>query len=101
MAGVGKESGRTFFNDAARVVTDSIPLELSALEAVDAKASEPPLLQGKLEGSQEHAQPVSDTPSEIDRRSFFEVLGRAGDFSDAKAEVYALRQHLVVKNKVI
>src|SRR5208282_362806 len=38
---------------------------------------------------------------EIDGRSFFEILRRAGDFADTKAEMNALCQHLIVEHKVV
>ena len=37
----------------------------------------------------------------IDGRSFLEILGRTGNFTDLKSKVHALREHLVVEDEVI
>jgi len=60
-----------------------------------------PVLESELERSNKHAKSVLHASAKIDRRSFREIFGRAGDFADPKSKMNALRQCLVVKNEVI
>ena len=52
-------------------------------------------------GCAENADSVFHAATEIDGRCFFEISGRAGDFSDAEAEHYGLGDHLVIEDKVV
>src|SRR3569833_3157923 len=47
------------------------------------------------------ADPVFDAAFQVDRRCFFEVLGRAGVFAFSVSVLLGLRDHLVVKNEVV
>jgi hypothetical protein len=46
-------------------------------------------------------KPYLELLTKIDGARFFKILGRAGYFGNIKALVYYLRQHLVVKNKIV
>src|SRR4029453_6994531 len=63
--------------------------------------SQPPTLERELESRTQDAEAVGDATSKVDRRRILKVFGRTGDFSDAKAEMNALREHLVIKNEVV
>lgn len=49
----------------------------------------------------EDAQAVHDASPEVDGRRLFKVLGGTGNFPDVKTSVDDLREHLVVKNKIV
>src|SRR5579863_9510751 len=58
-------------------------------------------LQRELQRGAEHAESVGDAAAKIDRRSLFEILRRTGHFPDAKAEMHALCEHLIVEDKIV
>ena len=59
------------------------------------------LLKSKLQRGGEHPETVLHATPKVDGRGFFEILGGTGNFSDAKAEVNALRQHLIIEDEVV
>ena len=75
--------------------------ELLPLSAKPPRMQDTPVLESELERSDKHAKSVLHASAKIDRRSFREIFGRAGDFADPKSKMNALRQRLVVKNEVI
>jgi hypothetical protein len=75
--------------------------ELLPLSAKPSKMQDTPVLESELERSDKHTKSVLHASAKIDRRSFREIFGRAGDFADLKSKMNALRQRLVVKNEVI
>ena len=58
-------------------------------------------LQCVLNTHAQHPQAVLYTPFEVDGRSFVEVFGRTGNFSDLVAFIEDLGQYLIVKNEII
>jgi hypothetical protein len=58
-------------------------------------------LERELKRGSDHPESVLDAAAEIDGRGFLEILGGAGKFADAKAEVNALGEHLVVENEIV
>ena len=75
--------------------------KLLPLSAKPPQMQDTPVLQSELKRSDKHTKPILHASAKIDRRSFREIFGRAGDFADPKSKMNALRQRLVVKNKVI
>src|SRR5580658_684640 len=59
------------------------------------------LLKFALQHGGEDSEAILHAATEIDGRCFLEVLGGAGDFADAIAEVNGLRQNLIVEDEVI
>ena len=57
-------------------------------------------LKRELECGLQHFEAVGDAAAEIDGRSFLKILGGAGYFSNAEAEVDALGEHLVIENEI-
>src|SRR4051812_3504661 len=64
-----------------------------ALLAEYAEARQAHLLQPVLHRCEQHPEPVLHAAAKIDRGRLRKVLGRAGDFADAKTEVGGLREH--------
>ena len=62
---------------------------------------ESPFAETKLKGRFQYAESINNASPEIDGRGFLEILGRTADLAYAVAEPDDLRQHLVVKNKII
>src|SRR5208283_1891900 len=60
-----------------------------------------PFAQRELQTGKQYTEAVFHAAAKIDGRRFFEILRRAGHFTDAKAEIHALGQHLVVENEVL
>src|SRR5581483_1103430 len=58
-------------------------------------------LQSELQCRRQDTQAILQASREVDGRRFFEVLRGARNFADPKAEMHALREHLIVENKVI
>src|SRR5690242_19984993 len=85
----------------SRVVAFAGRFQLAARGVEDAKTAHPYFLQSVLQRGGQHPQPVLHAAAEIDGGGFGEVLGGAGDFSDVEAEIDALRQHLVVEDKIV
>src|SRR5215467_9422377 len=86
---------------AGSVVGFTSGFQFAALWAKPGKMKKAGLLQSKLHSRAQHAESVLHAAAEIDGRGLSEILRRTGDFSDAKTEVDALRQHLVVEHEVI
>ena len=59
-----------------------------------------PLLE-MLERDLQDAEPIFNTPAQIYRRCFGEILGWAGDFGDLETGIDYLREHLVVEDEVV
>src|ERR1700722_2760897 len=83
------------------VIAGILGLQLSAFRAENPEVTHPPFLQGELQGCSDYAQSVSHTAPEIDGGCLLEIFGRARDLANVEAEIYALRQHLVVEYKVV
>ena len=79
----------------ATAISSFLPLRLNRGRCIS-----PHLLQRKLQRRTQHAEAVLHAAAEIDGRRLFEILGRARNLADAKSEVHALRQHLVVEDEV-
>src|SRR5207302_1742035 len=75
--------------------------ESAAVGAEDAEPAQPAPLQKEFRGRAEHAEPIPDAAPEIDRRGLWKIFRRAGDFTDAKPEIDALREHFVVEHEVV
>ena len=58
-------------------------------------------LQSELQGGGQHAESVLHAAAKVDGRSSFEIFGRARNFADAKTEVHALSEHLVIEHEVV
>src|SRR5580700_2045098 len=86
---------------AAHVVRRLAGIEATSFFAENPKPHHVPPLQRELQGRRQHAEAIFHAAAEVDGRGFFEILSRTGNFSDAKAEVNALGEHLVVENKII
>ena len=67
----------------------------------DGGVDEAHLLEAELEGGFEDSEAVDAGAAEVDGGGLFEVLGGAGDFADAEAEVSGLGEHLVVEDEVV
>src|SRR5271154_820774 len=59
------------------------------------------LFEGELKSGGEDAEAVFHAAAEVDGGGLLEIFRRAGNFSDAEAEMDALRQHLVVEDEVV
>src|SRR6185436_2235810 len=75
--------------------------QFTTLLVEDLVLRQAPFLQSKLHGRGEYSKTILHAASEIDRRCFSEVLGRTRDLSDAESEKCALREHLIVENKIV
>ena len=60
-----------------------------------------PTMRNEAGSGTEHSKSIFDAALEIDRGGLFEVLGRAGDFSDAETEHDGLGDHLIVEDEVV
>jgi hypothetical protein len=58
-------------------------------------------LQGKLQRRADHAKTIRHAAPKVDRRRFLKIFRGAGNLADTKSEVHALRQHLIIEDKVI
>ena len=65
------------------------------------KTPQMPLLQPVTKGGANDSKPVLHAAAEVDGGRLWEVLRRAGDFGHLEAGIENLRQHLVVKDKVV
>src|SRR5258708_1430663 len=90
---------RTF--STARIVAGIAGVQLAAFVAETRKVEQAHPLEGELKRGSEHAEAILHATPEVNGRSLLEVLCWTRDFSDAKAEVYALGEHLIVKDKVV
>src|SRR5580692_6257334 len=86
---------------AARVILGIPRSQSPPSRAEDPELSQPKSLQCKLQCGAQHAHSVFHAAAKINRGSIFKILGWARYFSNAKSEMHALRQHLVVKYKVV
>ena len=59
------------------------------------------LFKSVLQTGRQHTKTILHAPPEIYGRSFGEVLGWAGYFTDSESKVHTLRQHLVIENEVV
>src|SRR5713101_1940741 len=89
-------SGPTQFG--GRVVVE---VQFPAREIEQSKSSDPQLPEPILQRSGQHPQSILHAPSEIDRGSLFTILGWAGYFTNAEAEVNTLGQHFIVEYKIV
>src|SRR6202795_1569256 len=76
-------------------------LQAAALAVENPELSQSDFLQAELHRRQQHAQPILHAAPEINRRSFRKIFCRAGNFAYPEAEHTALRQHLIVKEKIV
>ena len=60
-----------------------------------------PLLQSVQNRDAKHAKAVLNGPKEIDRRCFFEILRRTGDFAKQKIFLKNLRKNLIVEDEIL
>src|SRR5450755_4767474 len=83
--------GRTCGFGSGCVVAFSARFQFSPFVAEAWHMDQADPLQRKLQGRGQHAETVFHAAAKVDRRGFFEIFRGTGNFSDAKAEVYALR----------
>src|SRR5258707_15001292 len=76
-------------------------LESPPLFTEDRGVNDAGALERELKSGLQNLETVPNAAAEIDGRCFLEIFRRTGNLADAKAEVDALREHLVVKNEVI
>jgi hypothetical protein len=67
----------------------------------DGTGGESPFAETKPKGRFQYTESINNASPEIDGRRVLEILCRAADLAYTVAEPYDLRQHLVVKNKII
>ena len=67
----------------------------------NSKPPQPPFLKSELKRCSQYAKPVFHAALKIDRRSLRKIFRWTGDFPNSEPEVGALRQHLVIKDKVV
>src|SRR5208282_4573748 len=58
-------------------------------------------LEGELQSGCEHSEAILHAAAEIDGGGLLEILGGAGNFADAEAEIDALGEHLVVEDEIV
>src|SRR5450631_1693165 len=87
--------------DPAGVVGGIAGLQAASFVAENSEVRHADFLQSELQRSQQYPKPIFDAAAEVDGRSLIEILGGAGDLAEAKAEMSTLREHLIVKDKVI
>src|SRR3989442_6584910 len=87
--------------DSTRIIVDHSRLQPASFGIKNSKPPQPPFLKSELKRCSQYAKPVFDAAPKIDRRSLRKIFRWAGDFANSEPEVGALRQHLVIKNKVI
>src|ERR1043166_523695 len=75
--------------------------EFVAFIAEDTEVAQSPFLHAELQRSGQYSKSVFHATPETDARSFREITRWAGDFSHAIAEENNLRQHLIVKCKIV
>src|SRR5258708_16956275 len=76
-------------------------LQAAALAVENPELSQPDFLQAELHRRQQYAQPILHAAPEINRRSFRKIFCWAGNFAHPEPEHHALRQHLIVKEKIV
>src|ERR1700685_86909 len=69
--------------------------------AENPEASKPESLQCKLQRGAQHAHSIFHAAPKIDGGRILEILRRTRHFANAKSKMHTLRQHLVVKDKVV
>src|SRR5713101_8651494 len=75
--------------------------QLSSVRIKNREMSQPVLLQIKLQSRVQDTEAVFDAALEVNRRCLRKILRGARHFADAKAEIYALSEHLAVENKIV
>src|ERR1700685_4193432 len=73
----------------------------AAGRAENPEASKPESLQCKLQRGAQHAHSIFHAAPKIDGGRILEILRRTRHFANAKSKMHTLRQHLVVKDKVV
>src|SRR5208282_2517064 len=76
-------------------------LQAAAFAVENPELCQPDLLQAELQRRQQYAQAILHAAPEINRRSLRKILRRAGNLANVEAEENALRQHLIVKDKIV
>src|SRR5450755_1027854 len=89
------------FCDSASVIFSQARLQPAPVFGKNSEASQSPFLQGKLHRGSKHPESVFHAAAEVDGRRLGKVFRRAGHFADLESKVNALRQHLIIKNKII
>src|SRR5450755_1138695 len=85
----------------AGVIGGIAGLQTASFVAENSEVRDAHFLQGELQRSQQYPEPIFDAAAEVDGRRLIEILGGAGDLAEAEAEMRTLREHLIVKDKVI
>src|SRR5688572_16336746 len=81
--------------------SQSASVETTALALQETRAHHARAVQPKACRGAEHAESILHGSTKRDGRRLVEVLGRAGDLGDLKAEVHGLHEHLVVEHEVV
>src|SRR5262249_42545087 len=98
---VVKRSGLRTTGDSARIVSGESRFEPFAFRIEDTISRQAPFLQRELQCGRQNPKAILDTPPEVDRRGFREIFCGARNLPNLKAKVGALREHLVVENKIV
>ena len=96
-----RDSSGTDSGFAAIVVIGDTRLQAAPVGSENPEMPQSPFLQGKLHCGSQHAQSVLHAAAEIYGRRLGKVFCRTGNFANPEAEVGALREHLIIKNKII
>src|SRR5580698_2665749 len=78
-----------------------VGFEFAAIGAEARQVNQADALEEKLERGGEDSEAVFHTAAKVDGRGFFEIFRGAGNFTDAKAEVDTLGEHLVIEYEVV
>jgi len=75
--------------------------QLSPLRIKNREVPQPVLLEEKFQARVQNSESIFHAALEVNRRCLREILRGTRNFADAKTEMYALREHLAVEDKII